>query len=673
MSTFLAFNDNLISPGASVATVKSTIVGCLTAQGWQEVAKGTMVAAAIGTLGTTANFFDNNIWVSGGSNAWTTGMYAGVQLLAVDTVGSYRITADYLNSNWAPQAWTLDWSDDGSTWTTADTQTGQINWYNLEERTFTVGGTPGNHLYWRIKTTAVNIGTSCWMGQIRLVLSDGSVACAANAYSYLIPPLAMTIGNSVARDVVLMTFTSTTIGMWAASQTSVWLPQVIQLYQKTAGTVACAVSLPTTAAGTFNITASQSGTTLTVTAASGVLAVGSKLTGIGMTYGSTIIALGTGTGGTGTYTMSNSQTVASTTILATGGITITGATGTAGSLSTDNLRALYVALKNSADASVNDWTFIYQKPAPQNADDSNDYIHCIRKTAGPWVNFAVNANVNMYNASMPTPPTIQSQSSFYTGNHTITIDTVNGFIYYLQINSMGFALATKTTANYYGPLHACYADHTKALAAMPSTLDSRLVTPIELLVGWDDASSDTGAYGNPSKIWKLSASQCASFLPPIPSVLSASFCSNDHPFISTRLRDSFIDSVSCATNGSAYTYARDYPATLYGSGIFPATTYDYPANDFQIHKCACAGTSAFMGANVMVDFNPNLYSSAVVPILDIQDWYKFRGTATNEALAMVADTVIGTTLNQTMDSVTAYTSLALTSTSGFATSGYIVI
>jgi len=67
-------------------------------------------------------------------------------------------------------------------------------------------------------------------------------------------------------------------------------------------------------------TGSISGTVLTITAVtSGVLAVGSTLTGTGVTAGTTISSLGTGTGLTGTYNVSASQTVSSTTINGTTG------------------------------------------------------------------------------------------------------------------------------------------------------------------------------------------------------------------------------------------------------------------------------------------------------------------------------------------------------------------
>jgi hypothetical protein len=63
------------------------------------------------------------------------------------------------------------------------------------------------------------------------------------------------------------------------------------------------------------LTASISGTTLTVTVKSGSnLNVGATIYDGGVSAGTKITALGTGTGGTGTYTINNSQTVASTTM-----------------------------------------------------------------------------------------------------------------------------------------------------------------------------------------------------------------------------------------------------------------------------------------------------------------------------------------------------------------------
>ena len=70
-----------------------------------------------------------------------------------------------------------------------------------------------------------------------------------------------------------------------------------------------------TAAST--LTASLSGGTLTVTAASApTIAIGQTIIGAGVSDGTRVTGLGTGTGGTGTYTVGGTQTVASGTMYA---------------------------------------------------------------------------------------------------------------------------------------------------------------------------------------------------------------------------------------------------------------------------------------------------------------------------------------------------------------------
>jgi hypothetical protein len=66
-------------------------------------------------------------------------------------------------------------------------------------------------------------------------------------------------------------------------------------------------------------TGAVSGTTLTVTSiSSGILEVGSVITGTGLATGTVITALGTGTGGVGTYTINISQLVVQTAMTANG-------------------------------------------------------------------------------------------------------------------------------------------------------------------------------------------------------------------------------------------------------------------------------------------------------------------------------------------------------------------
>lgn len=72
---------------------------------------------------------------------------------------------------------------------------------------------------------------------------------------------------------------------------------------------------------------SISTTTLTVGGTvTGTFAVGQVISGVGVTTGTRITALGTGTGGAGTYTVSASQTVSSTAIHSAKGVTLSAST-----------------------------------------------------------------------------------------------------------------------------------------------------------------------------------------------------------------------------------------------------------------------------------------------------------------------------------------------------------
>lgn len=94
-------------------------------------------------------------------------------------------------------------------------------------------------------------------------------------------------------------------------------PEAQNIFLDVSGTLSSngIIEIPTSTPA--SVTGSIATTTLTVTAvASGTLRIGSVLSGTGVTAGTTITAFGTGTGGTGTYTVSASQTVSSTTITA---------------------------------------------------------------------------------------------------------------------------------------------------------------------------------------------------------------------------------------------------------------------------------------------------------------------------------------------------------------------
>jgi hypothetical protein len=86
--------------------------------------------------------------------------YIGVEFATATAPTSYRIrglgwtTTDV--SDRCPLSWILEYSDDGSAWSTQETITGQNSWSNYEEKTFTISGSPTAHLYWRVRFTDNN-------------------------------------------------------------------------------------------------------------------------------------------------------------------------------------------------------------------------------------------------------------------------------------------------------------------------------------------------------------------------------------------------------------------------------------------------------------------------------------------------------------------------------------
>jgi hypothetical protein len=115
----------------------------------------------------------------------------------------------------------------------------------------------------------------------------------------------------------------------------------------------------TSASSYFSGTGSISGTVLTISGVNaGAIGVGTVISGTGVTASTSVSSLGTGTGGVGTYNISASQTVASTTISGTysGSQTIKLSTSSGGAavnitaLGTGNLTLTPVSLANTPPA-----------------------------------------------------------------------------------------------------------------------------------------------------------------------------------------------------------------------------------------------------------------------------------------------------------------------------------
>ncbi len=107
--------------------------------------------------GSTADYPTGSYYSTGGLNA----AWVQIQLDAARWLASYKITNRGNVTDASPKDWTLQGSNNGSTWTTVDTQTG-INWASTSlEKTFTIAsGSRGSYSYWKLDVTAVQVAAS---------------------------------------------------------------------------------------------------------------------------------------------------------------------------------------------------------------------------------------------------------------------------------------------------------------------------------------------------------------------------------------------------------------------------------------------------------------------------------------------------------------------------------
>lgn len=87
------------------------------------------------------NAFDGNAatdWSSANSND----PWIGYHFAEDKEIVEYAITASAIYEEYSPQAWKLQYSGDGLTWTDADTRSGETGWTGGETRTFSVSAPP---------------------------------------------------------------------------------------------------------------------------------------------------------------------------------------------------------------------------------------------------------------------------------------------------------------------------------------------------------------------------------------------------------------------------------------------------------------------------------------------------------------------------------------------------
>lgn len=325
-------------------------------------------------------------------------------------------------------------------------------------------------------------------------------------------------------------------------------------------------------------------------------------------------------------------------------VTITGAAGSGGSTANDNLSALYVALKSSVDIVITAWDFWY---------NGTDTIIATNKTIQANKTFSCNANTNisMQNDSVLSGATSDSALVSKAYGFSVNIDLINGFIYFLQINSRSFSLAIKTVSAYYGPIYATYLDHTASIAATPFGC-----SPVELTIG-SYTTNDSAFLYTFTHYWGMGGNGYSYHTNTNTGTSSNySICNNFayHPFSGGAMPLTITD-------------------TFYVYGTPPAFT------GRELGLVNNANLGGFAVINLGNDYytlqNANSYWPIFFPVFINEDIYKWNGTQTNENLFLISTIkgvgTVGDTNNlaEDLDNTTAYTSLTLNSTSEFSSAG----
>lgn len=141
-----------------------------TGPAWQRMRFGGCPESTMrsGTYSNVANLFDGNTSGTGTIVTATTLPQSVTVEMAVPTaVRSLAIWSGNVTNN-SPRDFTLEWSDNGTSWTAAQAFTGASWSTTYQRRDFVVASDPGAHLFWRIRITASNSGNNTTMAEIRL-------------------------------------------------------------------------------------------------------------------------------------------------------------------------------------------------------------------------------------------------------------------------------------------------------------------------------------------------------------------------------------------------------------------------------------------------------------------------------------------------------------------------
>jgi hypothetical protein len=139
---------------------------------WTFEGQARLTPSFFGDGGTPANLFDDGLAEWSVSTA-SLPRHGGVTFLVPQTVAQYSVTAPGSSSGTdSPRDWTLEGSNDLSTWIVLDTRAGITGWSSAETRSYTLAG-PVSYLSYRLRVTANQGGGNTRVRELQLAASVG--------------------------------------------------------------------------------------------------------------------------------------------------------------------------------------------------------------------------------------------------------------------------------------------------------------------------------------------------------------------------------------------------------------------------------------------------------------------------------------------------------------------
>jgi len=136
------------------------------------------------------NSSSSSVTFTNASPTVTVALSAGAQ-----RAGSYTLTSGSATSSVDPRSWTLEGSNDGSTWTTLDSRSGEAFTWRSQTRPFTIAH-PGDYSRYRLAVSATSTGAAPTVAELEL-LAGGAADPETSTTTLTVDRASVAAGGSV--------------------------------------------------------------------------------------------------------------------------------------------------------------------------------------------------------------------------------------------------------------------------------------------------------------------------------------------------------------------------------------------------------------------------------------------------------------------------------------------